>query len=133
MQAVTVRELANKREKLSEELEKALYGDQGGGLKTADYNRNWGDVRAEAQSEEALRLKLGSVDFSMPESLLSVARKHNVPPKTPSRKGGLGLRPSPTAGHYVPSLEFSADPSSVDGGGTIAETSDVHSVSHWAA
>ena len=128
VQTVTVRELANKRERLAEELEKTMYGDQGAGLRLADYNRGWADVRAEAQNEEALRNKLNCVDFSLPESLLSAARKHNVRPKTPSRKNGLGLRTSLTADHYVPSLQFSADQSSADGGGTIAENSDVHSV-----
>lgn len=122
-QTVSVRELRYQRERLAEELERVLYGEQGLGLKLADCNRSWAEVREEAQAGESLRGALRRVRFSLPESLLSVARKHNMPPQAPSRQSGLDMVVELSTGHFVPP---SVDIAAVVEGNT--EASDVYSV-----
>lgn len=104
-QTVTVRELVNKRERLAEELEKCLYGEKGLGAKHENRSRNYQEVKKGTEADESLRRQLETVDFSLPESLLSVARKQNVPPQTPSRKSARDLW-TLAEDHFVPSLDM---------------------------
>ena len=137
-QTVTVRELQNKRERLSDELEKCLYGEQALGSKQTDTSRNWSEVRSMTEADEALRQQLEQVDFSLPESLLSVARKQNVPPQTPSRKSARDLW-ALSEDHFVPALQLpSVGEASSTGEGeghseghTNAEASDAQSEISW--
>jgi hypothetical protein len=139
-QTVTVRELLNKKERLADELEKCLYGEKGLGAKQGDGSRNWTEVRKDTRADESLRQRLGEVDFELPESLLSVARKQNVPPQTPSRKSGRDLW-TLTEDSFVPSLHMppssAGEPSSHGEGHSHSEThtnldaSDAHSEISW--
>ena len=137
-QTVTVRELQNKRERLSDELEKCLYGEQALGSKQTDTSRNWSEVRSMTEADEALRQQLEQVDFSLPESLLSVARKQNVPPQTPSRKSARDLW-ALSEDHFVPALQLPSvgeASSTCEGEGhseghTNAEASDAQSEISW--